>query len=204
MTVPSIKGTAYGSVHEDLSALVADGRVSRDELEARLGAEDLKHFDAKVLAGNWYPIQSYRALLAIVADKEANGNAEEYLVARGWRAAARLKESGIYRQLEANDAASGKPWGARVAGLIGSVSRLMYNFTSWHVEPGEDATCFRAVVADAADFVDECRYTAQGFVAFAATMIAGAPVQVTSVRSGRDKIIYTVRRTGVGGSPSGS
>jgi hypothetical protein len=199
VAIPSIKGTAYGSVHDDLAALVADGRISRDELEARLSTEDLKHFDSKVLAGNWYPIKSYKALLAIVTEKEANGNAEEYLVARGWRAAARLKEAGIYRQLESG--AQGKTWGARVSGIIGSISKLMYNFTSWHVEPGEDATSFRAVVEDATDFVDECRYTAQGFVAYAATMIAGAPVQVTSARPGPDRIVYTVRRTG---SASGS
>lgn len=202
MAVPSIKGTAYGSVHDDLAALVEQGRVSRDELETRLSAEDLRHFDAKVLAGNWYPIKSYRALLAIVTDKEANGNAEDYLIARGWRAAARLKEAGIYRQLDPGDG-GGKTWGARVANIIGSISKLMYNFTSWHVEPGDDAASFCAVVQDATDFVDECRYTAQGFVAYAATMIAGAPVQVTSARSGPDRIVYTVRRTS-GGKPSGS
>lgn len=202
MTVPSIKGTAYGSVHDDLAALVADGRVSRDELETRLGVDDLRYFDAKVLAGNWYPIKSYKALLAVVTEKEANGKPEEYLIARGWRAAARLKEAGIYRQLDSGDG-NGKTWGARVANIIGSISKLMYNFTSWHVEPGEDATSFRAVVEDAMEFVDECRYTAQGFVAYAATMIAGAPVQVTSSRSGPDRIVYTVRRTGVG-SASGS
>lgn len=203
MAVPSIKGTAYGSVHDDLAALVAAGRISRDELETRLSVDDLRYFDAKVLAGNWYPIKSYRALLAVVTDKESNGKAEEYLIARGWRAAARLKEAGIYRQLDPGDG-GGKTWGARVASIIGSISKLMYNFTSWHVEPGEDATCFHAVVEDATEFVDECRYTAQGFVAYAATMIAGAPVQVTSARSGPDRIVYTVRRTSAGGSPSGS
>jgi len=200
--VPSIKGTAYGSVHDDLAALVADGRISRDELEARLSVEDLRHFDAKVLAGSWYPIESYRALLALVADREAGGRREEYLIARGWRAAARLKEAGIYRQLDPG-AGGGKTWGVRVASIIGSISKLMYNFTTWRVEPGESERSFHAVVEDAADFVDECRYTAQGFVAYAATMIAGAPVQVTSARSGPDRIVYTVRRTPAGGGPSG-
>src|SRR5262245_54678129 len=99
MSVPSIKGTAYNSIHEDLHKMLDDGRVTRDEIEASLTREELESFDSKVLATKWYPVAGYRKLLALVAAKEGKGRIEEYLVERGWRAAEKLREAGIYRQL---------------------------------------------------------------------------------------------------------
>ena len=193
MSVPSIKGTAYNSVHEDLHHMIDDGRVTRDELEATLSKAELEGFDSKVLASKWYPISTYRKLLALVAAKEGKGRVEDYLQDRGWRAAERLKEAGIYRQLGSEEG-NGKSWGARVADLVAKISGLHYNFTRWSVDEPENPATFHVVVDDARDFADECRFTAQGFVAFAATMIAGAPVKISSTRPTPDRIIYTIRR----------
>ena len=193
MAVPSIKGTAYNSVHDDLHRMIDDGRVSEDELEAQLSREELELLESKVLATKWYPIDTYRKLLALVARKEAKGRIEEYLADRGWRAAERLQQAGIYRQLGA-DEASGKSWGARVANMVSKVSGLLYNFTRWSVDEPENPKTFRVIIDDAKDFADECRYTAQGFVAFAATMMAGGPVKITSERPTPDRIVFTVKR----------
>jgi hypothetical protein len=194
MPVPSIKGTAYNSVHEDLHRMLDDGRVSHDDLEAALSKAELEMFDSKVLASKWYPISTYRKLLALVAEKEGKGRStEEYLSERGWRAAERLKEAGIYKQL-GSDEGSGKSWGARVADLVAKISGLLYNFTRWSVDEPQNPATFHVIVDDAKDFADECRYTAQGFVAFAATMMAGAPVKISSTRPSPDRIVYTVRR----------
>jgi hypothetical protein len=194
MSVPSIKGTAYNSVHDDLHRMIDDGRISEDELGARLSREELELFESKVLATKWYPIDTYRKLLALVAEKEAKGRIEEYLVERGWRAAERLKEAGIYRQLGADDGA-GKSWGARVANLVTKISGLLYNFTRWSVDEPENETVLHVNVDEAKDFADECRYTAQGFVAFAATLMAGAPVKISSTRPTPDRIVYTVLKS---------
>jgi len=194
MAVPSIKGTAYSSVHDDLHRMLDDGRLSRDVLEADLSRDELELFDSKVLATRWYPIDTYRKLLATVARIEAKGRIDEYLFERGWRAAERLKEAGIYRQLGA-DESSTKSWGARVAALVGGISGLLYNFTRWSVEETTNPSAFQIVVDDAKDFADECRWTAQGFVAYAATMMAGgAAVKMTSTRPTPDRIVYSVRR----------
>jgi hypothetical protein len=193
MSVPSIKGTAYNSVHDDLHHMLDDGRVSEEELEARLSREELELFESKVLATKWYPIETYRKLLALVAQKDAKGATDEYLVERGWRAAERLAQAGIYRQLGADEGA-GKSWGARVANLVTKISGLLYNFTRWSVEEPENAVVIHVTVDEAKDFADECRYTAQGFVAFAATLMAGGPVKITSARPTPDRIVYTVRR----------
>ncbi|HTO08474.1 MAG TPA: hypothetical protein VMR86_15615 [Myxococcota bacterium] len=193
MSVPSIKGTAYNSVHEDLHRMIDEGRVSRDELEAALSRAEIDVFDSKVLASKWYPITTYRKLLALVAAKEAKGRTEQYLADRGWRAAERLKEAGIYKQL-GSDEGAGKSWGARVADLVAKVSGLLYNFTRWSVDEPQNPSTFHVIVDDARDFDDECRFTAQGFVAFAASMIAGAPVKISSTRPTPDRIVYTVKR----------
>jgi len=193
MSVPSIKGTAYNSVHEDLHHMIDDGRVSRDQLEAALTREELEAFDSKVLASKWYPIATYRKLLSLVAEKEAHGRIEEYLVDRGWRAAERLKEAGIYRQL-GSDEGSHKSWGARVADLVAKISGLLYNFTRWSVDEPNNPDIFHVIVDDTKDFVDECRFTAQGFVLFAASMMAGEKVKISSERPTPNRIIYTVKR----------
>jgi hypothetical protein len=193
MSIPSIKGTAYNSVHDDLHHMVDDGRLTHEELEAVLSRAELDAFDSKVLASKWYPISTYRKLLALVAEKEGKGRTEEYLVERGWRAAERLKEAGIYKQLGSEEGV-GKSWGARVADLVAKISGLLYNFTRWSVDEPQNPATFHVIVDDAKDFADECRYTAQGFVAFAATMIAGAPVKISSQRPTPDRIVYTVRR----------
>jgi hypothetical protein len=193
MAVPSIKGTAYSSVHDDLEQMIEDGKLSRDVLEAELSREELELFDSKVLATRWYPIETYRKLLATLARTDAKGRVDDYLFERGWRAAERLKEAGIYRQLGA-DETSTKSWGARVAQLVGGISGLLYNFTRWSVEETTNPNAFQIVVEDAKDFADECRWTAQGFVAYAATLLAHAPVKITSTRPTPDRIVYSVRR----------
>ncbi|HXK23085.1 MAG TPA: hypothetical protein VMS55_10460, partial [Myxococcota bacterium] len=77
----------------------------------------------------------------------------------------------------------------------GGISGLLYNFTRWSVEETTNPAAFQIVVDDAKDFADECRWTAQGFVAYAATMMAGgAQVKLTSARPTPDRIVYSVRR----------
>ena len=117
MTTPSIKGTAYNSVHDDLQKMIANGRVKQSELEARMSPEELDMLDSKVLATRWYPIETYRKMLALVAEKDTKGRAEDYLIERGWRAADRLKEAGIYRQLGAEES-KGKSWAKRKSALV--------------------------------------------------------------------------------------
>jgi len=194
MIVPSIKGTAYNSVHDDLHKMIGDGRVKESELESRMSPDELDLLESKVLATRWYPIDTYRKMLALVAEKDAKGRVEDYLVERGWRAAERLKEAGIYRQLGSEES-KGKAWGVRVAGLVSAISGLLYNFTRWSVDDAANPAGFQIVVDDAKDFADECRFTAQGFVKFASTLMAdGAKVTISSARPTPDRIVYTVRR----------
>ena len=84
----------------------------------------------------------------------------------------------------------------RVSALDSAISGLLYNFTRWNVEDADNPAGFQIHVDDAKDFADECRYTAQGFVKYAATLMSdGAPVKISSARPTPDRIVYTVRRS---------
>jgi hypothetical protein len=87
MTVPSIKGTAFQSVVDDVHRLLAAKRLSREELEARLTGEDLEILDAKVNPTAWYPIDTYERTVDLLARKQAPLRTQEYLTERGALAA---------------------------------------------------------------------------------------------------------------------
>jgi hypothetical protein len=196
VAAPSIKGMAMQSAVVDVARLLEAKRVTPEELEVRLTAADLQLLDDKLNPAAWYPIESYRRFVRLLVDKEAHGRVEEYLMQRGWRAAERIKNTGLYGQLEA----SRETWGARVGRIVVSIASVLYNFTRWSIELVEEDKPYRVIVDDARAFVDECRYTAQGFVAYASTLVGGGPVDVTSSRPTPDRVVYEVRRARSGGA----
>ncbi len=189
MTVPSIKGTAFQSVVDDVQQLLAAGRLSREELEARLTGEDLEILDAKVNPTAWYPIDTYDRAVEVLARKEAPLRTEEYLVERGLKAAERLAALGIYSQLDATS----EHMGVRVGKVIVTISRAIYNFTSFHYEPGTDGVSFSIRVEDAAAFPEAARFATQGFVEHVASRAAGYAMRVSSERPSHDVVVYRAR-----------
>jgi hypothetical protein len=196
--VPSIKGTAFQSVVEDLQALVGAGRIARDELEARLPAEDLRLLEEKVLPGLWYPLASYRRLTEVLLQVEGGGR-PEYVVRRGARAAERLFAAGLYLQLERGDEigrekrARGEGWTEREGNLVSSLAGAIFNVSRWRFTVGSDAV-HRIEVSDAEELPEVSRLAAQGFVEYTATRLGG-PVRVTSQRLGRGRIVFTLHRS---------
>lgn len=183
---PAIKGTAFLSAHADVNRLVEEGRLSRDDLELRLAADDLRILDEKVAPAAWYPIACYERLVELLADLEGAGSRETYLVGRGTRAAERLSAAGIYQQLDA----SIESWGPRVGRIIITLSSLMYSFTRWSFATGDRPGHFEIRVEDAADFPEASRFATQGFIEFVAQRTVGAPVRVRSRRPAPDLVIY--------------
>lgn len=102
MAVPSIKGAAIQAIFEDILALEAGGRISPDELEARLEPEDLEHLRRKVDVARWYPLTTYDRCTRLLCDQQ-RGDRDAYLQQRGAAAGKRLAESGLYPQLELAD-----------------------------------------------------------------------------------------------------
>jgi len=179
-----VKGTAIASVIEDVNRLVAEGRVDRDSLEARLEAVDLAVLEEKLLPSAWYSLESYGRLSKLLLDVEGGGQLE-YLVERGRRAAERLRSLGLYAQLSADRAR----WGERVGQMIVPVGTTLYRDTQWRFR-GEGTGAFVIEVDVPACFPDLCRYQTQGFIEHVARHASGRPVDVTSRRASPTRIEF--------------
>ena len=187
---PSIKGTAFQSAPEDLLRLLASGRISRDELEVRLEAEDLAILETKINPSGWYPIASYTRIVELLAEREAPDDRDGYCAARGVRAAERLAGTGIYQQL----AISAEKLGARVGKFAITLSQVFYNFGRWSYEVGNGRDAFTVEVREASAFPEVSRFATQGFIEWAATRMAGRPMRVVSERPRPDLVIFRGRR----------
>jgi hypothetical protein len=200
VSVPSIKGTAFQSVVEDLRGLVAAGRIGRAELAARLPADDLRTLEEKILPGSWYPLATYRRMTELLMEVEGGGR-PEYVVRRGARAAERLFAAGLYLQLErgeeigAGKRKRGEGWTEREGNLVASLSGAIFNVSRWRfsIDP-HDAMVHRIEASEAAELPDVACHAAQGFVEYTATRLSGAPVRVTWERVGRGGVLFTLRR----------
>jgi hypothetical protein len=199
VAVPSIKGTAFQSVAEDLQRLVAAGRITRSWLEARLEAEDLRALDDKVLPGVWYPLASYQRMTEILIEIDGGGR-PDYVVRRGARAAERLFAAGLYLQLErgeemgAEKRKRGEGWTEREGNLVASLAGAIFNVSHWRFRiDADDPTLQRIEAVEAEALPEVSRLAAQGFIEYTTSRLSGAPVRVTSERIGRDRIVFTLR-----------
>jgi len=189
MAVPSIKGTAFQSAHDDVHALLARRAITQAALELVLEANDLRLLEEKVSPASWYPIASYDRLLRLLCEKEARGRTQEYLIARGVKAGERIAATGIYQQLDA----STETLGTRTGRVVVTVAGLIFNFTRWQFErAGATLGHFSIGVEEATDFPEVARFTTQGFIQHAATRIVGRPMRATSERPLPSRIRFHV------------
>lgn len=98
-TVPSIKGSVFAALVEDIQKLLAAKRLKAEELTRWLNPKDLGYLEAPVQPFEWYDIRSYGRMSELLRDVEGGGS-NEYLRKRGARNAKRLLEAGLYQQLE--------------------------------------------------------------------------------------------------------
>jgi hypothetical protein len=197
MAVPSIKGTAFQSVLEDVRGLVESGRLSRAQLELELEAEDVRLLDEKVLPGLWYPLTTYGRLTELLMKHEGKGKSA-YVVARGARAAERLFAAGLYQQLSRGDEigakkrAANEAWSQHEANLMTSLAGAIFNVSSWRYITEGDGTS-RIDVSDAAALPEVSRWAAQGFVEYTASRLSSTSMRVTSERPSPDRIVFTLK-----------
>jgi hypothetical protein len=200
MAVPSIKGTAFQSVVEDLRRLLETGRLSRDALEARLEAEDVRLMEEKVLPGLWYPLASYGRFTELLMQVEGSGRTA-YVVARGARAAERLFAAGLYQQLARGDEigekkrANNERWSEQEANLMTSLAGAIFNVSRWRfvADPALPGTS-RIEVSEATALPEVSRWAAQGFVEYTTSRLSGITTRVTSERPTPDRIVFTLRQ----------
>ncbi|HTO55405.1 MAG TPA: hypothetical protein VMR50_18625 [Myxococcota bacterium] len=186
---PSIKATGFQSAADDLARLIEAGRISRQEVEGRLRADDLRFLGKQLAATTWVPIDIYSRVVDILVELEGGGNAELYLHNRGVRAGQRLHKAGLYRQFDA----STETWGNRVGKIATTMASVLYNFTRWSFELGEGRT-WQIVVDEAREFPEVARFTTQGFIEYTSRTVSGGKEVVRSERVSRERLVYKGER----------
>lgn len=135
MEEPAIKGSVLGRLVEDVRRLRDEGRLSAEELEARLDPRALALLDDKPLPSSWYPIESYRRMGELLFDVEGMRR-PEYLRRRGATVAEGLIETGLYRQVTQIEAVSDIEDYERITRKVATLIGAIFNFG--RVEVGID------------------------------------------------------------------
>ncbi|HKC50852.1 MAG TPA: hypothetical protein VKF60_08670 [Myxococcota bacterium] len=186
--IPSIKATGFQSAADDLAKLVAAGRVSPEELEARLMPEDLSYLGKQLAASSWVPMATYMRALDVLIGLEAGRDVHRYLRERGRRAAERLHKTGLYGQFEA----SIETWGHQVGTITATMGAVLYNFTRWSFESDADTASFRTIVDDAREYPEHLLAVGEGFIEYLAQHLrTGRKVQVTAARVSPDRVVFS-------------
>lgn len=186
MGVPSIKGSAFQSVVEDVRRLVDEGRLEPADLARELGEKDRGYLDSMIAPVGWFPIETYGHMLGLLASEEGGADPIGYLRERGARAAERLL-SGTYESLSPEPGS----WGPRVGQTMLGIGKLLYNFTVWTFRQVSDEI-FEIEVREAQDYPEVARHTAQGFLHWFAEHAAGRPMRVASMRTSPDHVVFRI------------
>jgi hypothetical protein len=181
--VPSIKGSAFRSVREDVKRLVDQGRIEPEELLSFLSDKDRELLDTVITPVSWVPIETYAHMLELLALEEGGNDTIRYLRDRGARAAEQLL-SGTYQSF----AAKPGTWGRHVGETMMGMGKLLYNFSDWSFHAETDDVC-EIRVTDALHFPDPARFTAEGFLKWFAEHAADRPMRVESSRPSPDRVV---------------
>jgi hypothetical protein len=172
-SMPSIKGSVFGSVVEDVNKLLGGGALTQQEATRWLQPEDLALLDANILVSAWYDIRSYTRMNELLRDVEGTGS-NEYLRQCGRKTARRLLEAGLYAQLEylhRTELQSASTGEARFGGFgrdlrkLTTISASILNFSHWSakIDP-ERSDRYRIEVTDAQHFPEVLCWRSDGFV----------------------------------------
>jgi hypothetical protein len=172
-SLPSIKGSVFAGVVEDVNKLLARGGLSRADAARWLEPSDFAHLEDEIAIARWYDIRAYTRMNELLREVEGAGS-HEYLRERGRQTARRLLEGGLYAQLEyLNRAAVARATGSaarfeafgRDLRLLTSMSASILNFSRWTSKP-DDALPgrYRIEVSEADDFPEVLCWRSDGFV----------------------------------------
>ena len=170
---PSIKGSVFAGVVENVNKAVSDSSLSPEELSRWLEPGDLELLESKILVAMWYDIRAYTRMNELLRDVEGQGS-NEYLRARGQETAARLLEAGLYAQLEflhrteiartAGAQARFEAFG-RDLRKLSTISSSILNFSKWRSKPDPvQRDRYMIEVTEAIDFPEVLCWRSDGFI----------------------------------------
>ncbi|HBZ70025.1 MAG TPA: hypothetical protein DEP35_09935 [Deltaproteobacteria bacterium] len=201
-SVPSIKGSVFATVVEDVGKSLAKGAVRRDQLSRWLRPEDIAFLDEKIAVASWYPIHSYTRMGELLRDVEGGGS-HEYLRQCGRQTARRLLEAGFYSQLQylhraevgraSGDRARFEAFG-RDLRLLTTISASILSFSRWTVKPdAENDLQYVIEVSEAKDFPEVLCWRSDGFVNEMATQHGDSDLWRWS-RPRQDLVVFRMTR----------
>jgi hypothetical protein len=190
---PQVKGSLVLGAVVTLRRHRDAGRLSADQLAARLGAEASALLDQKIDVGRWYPAQAFLDLLEM--DWDVFGRREpDHMRAQGARAADRLFDSGIYQQLryaENADRVQSTAQLTRQAKLITTITGSLYSFLRFDVRMAADGETLEIEYGNATSFSEALRYSTEGFMN-QINVRQGSQHRWTSARTAPDTIVFTL------------
>jgi hypothetical protein len=201
-SVPSIKGSVFAGVVEDVKKLLASGLAPRHEAKRFLQPQDFALLEEPVVITRWYDIHIYTRMSELLREVEGGGS-NEYLRTLGRQTANRLLEAGLYSQLEyLNRAEVSRVDGAsarfaafgRDLRLLTSLSASILNFSRWTSLPDpEREGRYRIEVTEAQAFPEVLAWRSDGFVNQMAT-VHGDPDLWAWERVAADRIVFHMIR----------
>jgi len=163
----SVKGSLMLGVVLTLRRHRNQGRITQEQLTARLSKGALQILEEKIDFGRWYPIQIFCELLDLSWELGGGGD-PNYMREEGERAAERLFQTGIYQQLSYADRAErvrARDHLIRQAKLITTITGSLYNFLEFRVrlesDPGDQLEIH---YGNATAFSEALRFTTEGFM----------------------------------------
>ena len=201
-SVPSIKGSVFAGVVEDVKKLLGSGLAPRHEANRFLQPQDFALLEAPVVITRWYDIQIYTRMNELLREIEGGGS-NEYLRTLGRQTANRLLEGGLYSQLEylnrtevskVTDAAARFAAFGRDLRLLTTISGSILNFSRWASLPDpEREGRYQIEVTEARDFPEVLAWRSDGFVNQMAT-VHGDPDLWSWERVAADRIVFRMMR----------
>jgi hypothetical protein len=163
---PSVKGSLMLGAVVTVRRHRKLGRISAEQLAARLSGPALELVDQKIDIGRWYPMQRFTELLDLDWDVGSSRD-PAYMRRQGEQAADRLFDSGIYQQLsyaERADRVLSAGQLKRHATLITTITGTLYNFLRFEVRLREEKASLEIVYSNAALFSEALRHSSEGFM----------------------------------------
>ena len=172
----------------------SQGRISPDQLNARLDGAALELVDQKIDIGRWYPVKDFTELLDVDWDVGARRD-PAYMRGQGEQAANRLFDSGIYQQLNYAERAERVGSAAelkRQSKLITTITGSLYNFLRFEVRLGEErGDALEIVFSNAALFSEALRHSTEGFMN-QINQRQGSAHRWSSRRDQADVVVFTL------------
>jgi hypothetical protein len=172
-TAPSIKGSVFGGLVEDVNKLLARSELSRDDLSRWLEPGDIALLEQDVHVAGWYDIRSYDRINALLLEVMGGGDTE-FFREQGRRTARRLMDSGLYAQMEylnrIESVGKSDPYErfetfGRDLRLLSSLSGSILNFTRWRSRPDPDVEYrYLIEVSEAHEMPESLCWRSDGFM----------------------------------------